>query len=126
LMNAPLIAIVDDDASIRVALEDLLGSLGWRTCMFASAEAFLNSAVLSEIRCMILDVHMPDMSGIELQEQLIDRRLDIPIIFITAFPDETTKSRALKSGAVEFLYKPIDLNERRLVSCLHKALNKGS
>jgi FixJ family two-component response regulator len=123
-MKAPLIAIVDDDAPVRTALEDLLGSLGWSTCTFSSAESLLHSRFLLEARCLILDVQMPNMSGVELQEHLTRLGLDIPIIFITAYPDEEAKSRALKAGAIEFLYKPKDLNEHRLVHCLHAALNR--
>jgi FixJ family two-component response regulator len=124
--KAPLITIVDDDASIRAALEELVGSLGWRTCTFPSADSFLRSPLLAETRCLILDVQMPSMSGLELQQHLARLGFDIPIIFITAYPDEAAKSQALKAGAVGFLYKPMDLNERRLVDCLHAALSKRS
>jgi FixJ family two-component response regulator len=118
-----LIAIVDDDASVRAALDDLLGSLGWPTRTFPSAESFLHSPFLSETRCLILDVQMPGVTGLELQERLTQLGFDMPIIFITAFPDELSKSRALRAGAVDFLFK-LDLNERRLVDSLHTALSK--
>ena len=100
-------------------------SLGLTTRTFASAEAFLQSSVVAETRCLILDVHMPGMSGLELQDHLSRRGSEIPIIFITAYPDETIKARALNGGAICFLHKPVDLQGRRLVDCLHAALDRG-
>jgi FixJ family two-component response regulator len=115
-----LIAIVDDDDSVRTATESIVRSLGQETRTFPSAESFLQSPVL-ETSCLILDVQMPKMNGIQLQEHLLRLGVNIPIIFITAYPDETDKSRALKAGAVGYLHKTFDL-EQRLVDCLNKAL----
>jgi FixJ family two-component response regulator len=98
-------------------------SLGLATCTFASAEAFLQSSVVAETRCLVLDVQLPNMSGIELQHHLSHLGFDIPIIFITAYPDETVKVRALNGGAICFLHKPVQ--GRRLVDCLHAALDRG-
>jgi FixJ family two-component response regulator len=125
LIETPLISIVDDDEWIRGALEALVRSLGFATRTFASAEAFLRSSVVGETRCLILDVQMPKMSGVELQRHLSHLGFEIPIIFITAYPDERVKARALNGGAICFLHKPIDLQGRRLVDCLHAALDRG-
>ena len=104
-------------------MEDLVRSLGFLARTFDSARAFLQSTAVSETRCLILDVQMPEMSGIDLQDHLTQRSIDIPIIFITAFPDEATKARALNAGAICFLHKPLDLNGPRLVDCIYAALN---
>ena len=100
-------------------------SFGLATRTFASAEAFLESSVVAETRCLVLDVQLPNMSGVELQHHLSHLGFDIPIIFITGYPDETVKARALNSGAICFLYKPVDLGGRRLVDCLYAALDRG-
>jgi FixJ family two-component response regulator len=125
LIETPLISIVDDDEWIRGALEALVRSLGFATRTFASAEAFLQSSVVGETRCLILDVQLPKMSGVELQHHLSHLGFEIPIIFITAYPDERVKARALNGGAICFLHKPVDLQGRRLVDCLHEALDRG-
>jgi len=129
LTKTPLISIVDDDDLTRAAMENLVKSLGFSARTFASAESFLESAAsVAETRCLILDVQMPEMSGIDLQDHLSQRGIGIPIIFITAYPDEATKSRALNAGAICFLHKPLDLQGPRLLECLHAALGgrKGS
>ena len=100
-------------------------SLGLATRTFASAEAFLQSSVVAETRCLILDVQMPKMSGLELQDHLSHLGFEIPIIFITAYRDETVKARALNAGAICLLHKPLDLQGGRLVDCLYAALNRG-
>jgi FixJ family two-component response regulator len=123
LTNAPLIAIVDDDASFRTAIEELISALGWPTRAFPSAEAFLQSADLQSTQCLILDVQMPLMGGFELQERLALLGSDIPIIFVTAYPDEALRARALEAGAIDLLYKATNLN-KEFVNCLHTALNK--
>jgi FixJ family two-component response regulator len=87
--------------------------------------AFLQSTAVAETRCLILDVQMPEMSGISLQDHLARRGIDIPIIFITAFPDENTKMRALNAGAVCYLHKPLDLQGPRLRECIEAALDRG-
>jgi len=122
LTELRLIAIVDDDDAVRGATETLLRSLGYATRAFESAESFLQSSLLSEDVCLILDVQMPNTSGIELQAKLSDRGLDIPIIFITAYPNQADEARALNAGAIGFLHKPVD--EQRLVECLYEALNR--
>ena len=123
MAEIPLISIVDDDDLSRASMEDLVRSLGFSARTFDSARAFLQSTAVSETRCLILDVQMPEMSGIDLQDHLAQRSIDIPIIFITAFPDEATKARALNAGAICFLHKPLDLDGPRLVDCIYAALN---
>jgi FixJ family two-component response regulator len=125
LAETPLISIVDDDDLFRAAIESLVRSLGLTTRTFASAEAFLQSSVVAETRCLVLDVQLPKMSGVELQHHLSHLGFDIPIVFITAYPDESVKARALKAGAICFLHKPVDLQGRRLADCLYSALDRG-
>lgn len=117
-----LISIVDDDDAVRGATESLVRSLGFETRVFASAVAFLQSPSLLETRCLILDVQMPNMGGIELQERLAELGLDIPIIFITAFPDDAVRQRALQGGAIAFLLKPFEVHGQRFIDCLLEAL----
>jgi FixJ family two-component response regulator len=126
LTKTPLVSIVDDEDEARTATERLVRSLGFTTRTFASAEAFIESSALSETQCLILDVQMPKTNGLELQYQLLRLGIDIPIIFITAYPDETVRARALEAGAIAFLSKPSDLGGRRLVECLHAAINRKS
>ena len=125
MIETPLISIVDDDGWIRGAIEALVRSLRFATRTFASAEAFLESSVVAETRCLVLDVQLPNMSGLELQHHLSHLGHDIPIIFITAYRDETVKARALNAGAICLLHKPLDLQGGRLVDCLYAALNRG-
>jgi FixJ family two-component response regulator len=106
MSEIPLIAVVDDDEAIREAVQSLLRSVGLRAAVFASAEDFLHSDQLQATDCLIVDVRMPRMSGIELQRQLATANDPIPIIFITAHGDEETRTRALRAGAVAFLDKP--------------------
>jgi FixJ family two-component response regulator len=108
LSGIPVISIVDDDASVRVATDRLVRSLGYVAHAFASADEFLRSAEANETLCLIADVQMPGMSGVELQSRLIAEGRRLPIIFITAFPDESVRARALKAGAICFLTKPFD------------------
>jgi FixJ family two-component response regulator len=123
LTELPLIAIVDDDDMVRAAIESLVRSLGMVTRTFASAESFLQSSLVREARCLILDVQMPNMSGLELQDRLSRLGVDLPIIFVTAYPDETVKARALEAGAFGFMQKPLDLRQP-LADCLSAALNR--
>jgi FixJ family two-component response regulator len=125
LAETSLISIVDDDDLVRAAIESLVRSLGLTTRTFASAEAFLQSSVVAETRCLVLDVQLPKMSGVELQHRLSHLGFEIPIIFITAYRDETVKVRALNAGAICFLYKPLDLQGGRLADCLYAALDRG-
>jgi FixJ family two-component response regulator len=106
MSDIPLIAVVDDDAAIRDAVQSLLRAVGLRAAVFASAEDFLQAAQRQATACLIVDVRMPRMSGLELQRQLATAHGPIPIIFITAHGDEATRARALREGAVAFLDKP--------------------
>jgi FixJ family two-component response regulator len=106
--DTPLIAIVDDDESVRSAVHGVLKSVGLTTRSFASAEEFLRSGDQSETACLITDIQMPGMSGLELQAMLAEEELRIPIIFITAYGDAKTRTQAMRAGAVEFLGKPFD------------------
>jgi FixJ family two-component response regulator len=101
-----LICVVDDDESVRESLPGLLEQLGYDVLAFASAEAFLASDAMERARCLILDIAMPGMSGPELQLELRHRGKDIPVIFITAQPDEALRARVLAQGAVAYLIKP--------------------
>ena len=118
----PVISIIDDDASVRVATNNLIRSLGYTVYSFASAEEFLRSAHLNDTSCVIADVQMPAMSGVELQALLLTQGQRVPFIFITAFPEETIRSRALKAGAICFLTKPFD--GRTLIRYLDAALER--
>jgi FixJ family two-component response regulator len=102
----PLIAVVDDDESVRGALQRLLRLEGFRTAMFTSAEDFLHAGQLQDTACLIVDIRMPRMSGLELQRRLATTNSSIPLIFITAHGDEAARAQALRAGAVDFLYKP--------------------
>ena len=104
--GVPLIAIVDDDDALRNSLDNLLRSVGFRVQGFASAEAFLQANHAHETACLILDVRLGGMNGLELQRQLVAANWRIPIIFVTAYADDDARERALAAGAVAFLYKP--------------------
>ena len=118
--NAPVISIIDDDESVRAATNGLVRSLGFTALAFASADEFLRSPRLSETSCVITDIQMPGMGGLELQSILIATGKNVPIIFITAFPDEKIRTRALNAGAVGFLSKPFEVSA--LVQCIDSAL----
>jgi FixJ family two-component response regulator len=122
LNKTPLISIVDDDDIVRRAIESLLTSRGFRACTFPTAEEFLQSPLLAETSCLISDVQMPGISGVQLQDRLADFGLSIPTIFITAYPDDSVRMRVLSSGAVCFLLKPFDAQS--LIECIDDALNK--
>ena len=115
-----LVSVVDDDESVRESLPDLLRQFGFAAEAFSSAEAFLASDFVSETNCLLLDIAMPAMSGPELQDELVRRRQEIPIVFITALGDETVRPRLLACGAVECLFKP--LSETALLDALNAAL----
>ena len=115
----PLISIVDDHEALGRSLDNLIRSAGFRARGFASAEAFLESNQLGETDCLILDVRMPGMSGLELQRQLALANSDLPIIFITAHGDRD-RTQALEAGAVAFLYKPF--YEEQLLQAINAAL----
>jgi FixJ family two-component response regulator len=118
---AALISIVDDDDSLRNSLNNLLRSLGYRTKSFSSAEEFVNSNHLHDTDCLILDVRMPGMSGLDLQRQLRASNSRIPIVFITSHADDDARARALAAGAVAFLYKPC--KKETLLEAIDSALN---
>jgi len=115
-----LVAVVDDDESVRESLPDLLLEFGFPARAFASAEEFLASDCLDQTRCLILDVAMPGMSGPDLQQELTRRRQEIPIVFITAHADASVRPRLLERGAVECLFKPF--SETALLDALRAAL----
>ena len=106
--NPRLVAVLDDDELMRSALQGLLKAVGLPAQAFASAEEFLNSGQQHQIACLITDIRMPGMSGLELQAKLNTEGYRIPIIFITGHGDERLRMQALRAGAVEFLAKPFD------------------
>jgi FixJ family two-component response regulator len=115
-----MISIVDDDKSVREAAKMLIRSLGYATATFASAEEFLESGRLCDTACLITDVQMPGMSGVDLQSHLTARGHRTPVIFVTAYPEESVRARALDAGAFGFLGKPF--SEDSLIACLDRAL----
>ena len=117
-------AMVDDDEAVRVATRHLVRALGFEAQAFASAEEFLQACSASEWSCVISDVNMPGLSGIELQRRLASEGRLVPFIFITAFHDRATQDRALKAGAVGFLSKPFASHE--LIACLERAMQGGT
>jgi FixJ family two-component response regulator len=121
--NLPSISVVDDDDSMRESLRGLIRSVGFSANIFASAEEFLNSDHLRDTDCLILDVRMPGMNGLDLQRQLMVSRREIPVIFMTAHADEETRLRALKDGAIAYLFKPF--SEDALLNAVHAALNSN-
>ena len=120
MANLPLISVVDDDESVRESLSGLIRSVGFGVMVFASAEEFLSSNRLLDTDCLILDVRMPGMNGLELQRRLAASHTSIPVIFITAHGDEEARVRALNGGAVEYLLKPF--SEEALLSAIDAAL----
>lgn len=117
----PLISIVDDDESVRGAVASLIRSVGFVARCFASAGEFLQSPELNETSCLISDVQMPGIDGLELQSRLAAQNRRTPIILITAFPEPHIKEAALKAGAICFLEKPFD--GKALIHCVDRALN---
>ena len=115
------ISVVDDDASVRGAIDNLLSSHGYLVDTFVSAEAFLQSTDLQEASCVIADVQMPGMSGLDLLKHMRIQGHDVPFIFITAFPDEGVCARALQAGAICFLTKPFAALD--LIDCVKTALS---
>jgi len=120
MSNLPLISVVDDDESVRESLSGLIRSVGFGVMVFASAEEFLSSNRLLDTDCLILDVRMPGMSGIDLQRQLAASHTSIPVIFITAHGDEEARVRALNGGAVDYLLKPF--SEEALLKAIDTSL----
>ena len=116
-----LISVVDDDESMREAVRGLMKSLGYTAEAFASAEEFLNSRQVPGISCLITDVQMPGMTGLDLHRHLVASGKTIPTILITAYPDDSVRERALGDGVVCYLSKPFD--ESDLLGCIHSALS---
>jgi FixJ family two-component response regulator len=118
----PLIAFVDDDPLAREALEGFLKVSGFTPDIFSSAEEFLQSGRLHETSCLITDIHLPGMSGLQLQSRLAGSSSRIPVIVITAFPDDRVRERALSAGAICFLDKPFNTGD--LLTCIHSVLDR--
>lgn len=121
---APVVFVVDDDISVREALEGLISFAGWRPETFASASEFLARPQVFAPSCLVLDVSLPDLNGLELQERIGAARLDMPIIFITGHGDVPMTVRAMKAGAAEFLTKPFD--DDVLLSAIRSALERSA
>lgn len=119
----PLIAIVDDDEAIRIGLSSLIRSEGYGVALFESAEAFLESLTGAEPQCLLTDIQMPGISGLDLQSRMRAEHPDVPVLIMTAFPEEAVRQRAFALGAVCFLSKPFDARE--LLQCLRVALATG-
>ena len=120
---APIVFIVDDDESVRASLELLIQTAGWQPETFASAEAFLVCPRPVTPSCLVLDVSLPDLNGLDLQQRVVDDRPDMPIIFITGYGDVPMTVRAMKAGAVEFLTKPF--TDHALLSAISQAIEKS-
>jgi FixJ family two-component response regulator len=119
-----MISIVDDDPWARNGLRAFVESLGYSTLAFPSARHFLESRCIADTKCLITDLQMSGQTGLDLQQQLQAQGFCIPVIFVTAFPNEKHRERALSAGAVGFLTKP--LNELALTDCLALAVNRGN
>ena len=116
-----VVSIVDDDESVRNATNKLLRINGYETHSFSSAEDFLGSAIVQDTNCLVTDVRMPGMGGLALQERLLVRGFNVPIVFITAYPEHDSRKRAMEAGAVCFLNKPFD--GLALIRCIEQALH---
>jgi FixJ family two-component response regulator len=124
MSNRTLISIVDDDGPFRESMRTLVALLGYTVEAFPSPADFLASRLLPETACLIADVHMPGMSGVELHRHLVDAGYAIPTILLTAYPDEVVRDRAIKDGVVCYLSKPVD--DDYLERCLRSALQPGT
>ena len=121
--KASLVSVVEDDQYFRESMRRLMRSLGYNVEAFSSAADFLASPRLVETACLIADVHMPAMTGVELYRHLIEAGYAIPTILVTAYPDDVDRARALNDGVVCYLRKPVD--EKHLIRCLRAALESG-
>lgn len=122
MAKLPVISVVDDDVSVRESLQGLMRSAGFAVRVFSSAEEFLNSEYLRNTDCLILDVRMPGMNGLDLQRHLLAKHYETPVVFITAHgSNEDLRSQAFGNGAVDYLVKPF--SEEALLSAIHTALN---
>jgi FixJ family two-component response regulator len=122
--SAPVIAVIDDDASVRRALQRLLQSAGFMVETFATAREFLDADSWAQTACLVLDVHLPGMSGFELQEYLAISGIPIPIVFITALDDALTRERVHRAGAVGYLRKPFD--QGTLIEAISRAIGQDA
>ena len=120
MSEVPLISIVDDDVLARDGIRELVESLGYKTTVFELAEHFLESGLIAETTCLITDLQMPGLNGLELQEALRSQGYQTPVVLITAYPSEKHRKRALENGAVGFLSKPFD--DEALIECLTAAI----
>jgi FixJ family two-component response regulator len=120
----PTVAVVDDDFRVRESIQSLIESAGYTALVFPTASAFLESGSLASAACLITDVRMPNIDGLALYRRVKEERPGLPVIFVSAHPDEETRQRALKQGAAAFLYKPFDAAE--LMATIEAALNKTS
>jgi FixJ family two-component response regulator len=118
-----LVSVVEDDRHFRDSMTRLMRSLGYNVEAFSSAEHFLASPRLIETTCLVADIHMPAMTGIELYKHLIKAGYTIPTILVTAYPDDVQRTRALNDGVICYLRKPVD--EQHLIRCLRAALELG-
>jgi len=121
--DKPLVAVVDDDESMRDTTKDLLEAAGFRAATFASAEAFLGSGNLAGTSCLITDMRMPGMSGLALHDHLVASNKPIPTVLITAYPEEPVRVRALAAGVLCYLTKPFTAEE--LLACIDSAVQAG-
>jgi len=121
--ETPTVFVVDDDISVRESLEALIQSVGWQPEVYASAQEFLSRPPALGPSCLILDVNLPDLNGLDLQTCVVADRTDMPIIFITGYGDVPTTVRAMKGGAVEFLTKPF--KERALLAAIEQAIERS-
>ena len=122
--STPVVFVVDDDISVRESLELMIRYAGWSCETFASAAQFLAHPRVAAPSCLVLDVHLPDLSGLDLQQRVAADRLDMPIIFITGFGDVPMTVKAMKAGAVEFLTKPF--NDDVLLNAIRNCLESSS
>ena len=120
LKRRKIVAVVDDDPSMLNAAESLLDAQGFATMVFASAEEFLDRGAATQVDCLLLDIHLGGLSGIELQHRLKDSGSTLPVIFMTALDDEAAREQALKAGCVAFLRKPFQA--RQLIDAIKKAV----
>lgn len=119
----PIVYVVDDDSSVRCSLEALIESAGWSAKTCASAHEFLSCPPVGGPSCLVLDVSLPDLNGLELQRRVAAERVDVPVIFITGYGDVPMTVQAMKAGAVEFLVKPFD--DEVLLEAIHRAIEQS-
>ena len=121
-VSEAVIAVVDDDASVRKGLERLIRSVGWKAETFASAQEFLARPRTEELTCLVLDLQLPGLNGLDLQKRMAETGLETPIVFLTGHGDIPASVQAMKAGAIEFLTKPVD--EDNLVRAIQEAIER--